>query len=634
MDSMKRENILDVYRQRRYPDANCSAETIKVLLITNIDSDNLGDHVIEICDQALLRAAARNLGITDGELMVASFPLALIPTAYCNHEDPALLDNAVREIRDCTFILFGGAPVFTFNNRIFYKKTATILSLAREMGKPVMFSAVGVDGYDEEDQRCLLLKEALHNGSVVHATTRDGIENLTRFADRRSVHEAGGQETAEPVFPVRLVSDPAVYADKVFKRHLDDVPAKGREGVPRIGIFVFRFGGFKSNGISFSQTEQCQLWRDLCQQLEALGWDYELLASGHFADEAALQRLIDKGFVRRNKCIVNINTAEQLVDHIRSYTAVVSCRLHPGIISFSCGVPSIGIVWNPKVIDFYRHINYPQRAVGTELLKKKDGRVSADNIVTALEKAIKEGVTHDPEYIRSVYTGMVDGIAKCTGRVIEEKDYFTDSRLERELGVFDRTPSEDRNLYISLKFTRCYRNYTNGQLKLEKLEKKQMGAVDLVYHSGAKAPYLSRTFLDECSGIVEELPSGKTQYRIPAGLVNNGQHELADCMFEADKMRFRGWRVRIRIGNQWCWCLKYGGIVPQVFEEGRDLTSRQAAVFQPGERLPGIPAQKIGTVVAEATWENTEQEIRGGMYSKLGRLLRRGKKLGRRIRRV
>ncbi len=39
----------------------------KILLLTNRDSDNVGDQVIEACDISLISAVMKNLNIEDGD---------------------------------------------------------------------------------------------------------------------------------------------------------------------------------------------------------------------------------------------------------------------------------------------------------------------------------------------------------------------------------------------------------------------------------------------------------------------------------------------------------------------------------------------------------------------------------------
>ena len=80
-----------------------------------------------------------------------------------------------------------------------------------------------------------------------------------------------------------------------------------------------------------------------------------------------------------------------------------STRLHPSIISFSLGVPSVGIVWNTKVTHFYNSIGYGNRALEIE-------RITSDLIIEKIEECMREGVEKDSKYLMSVYEYLFEGI--------------------------------------------------------------------------------------------------------------------------------------------------------------------------------------------------------------------------------
>lgn len=447
---------------------------VKVLLITNCYSDNVGDQVIEACDVSLIRTAIDNLGISQNNLTIMSKDLSIVPNAYCETDDEELLKNAYSAIEKATLVLFGGAPVFNYAYQVFYKKTATLLKIARELNKPVIFSAIGIDSYDDANPKCQLLKTELQNGSVVQITTRDGIEHLQQYATP--------SPDAELSFPISLVSDPAVFAQPVFKKQqrrklsikrlkrfakslltaTSKPKTKPALAKNTIGIFIFRAGGFVDNGIKFNRKQQCQMWMAAIEEITSRGYDYELLTSGHFGDEAAIKYLIDHGYVKANKCVQVINTPEDLVSHISSYKAVISCRLHPSIISFAYNVPAVGLIWNSKVTDFYKHIGYPERAISVS------GDLSPEEIahtaVCRLEEAIARGIEKDQTYIDSVYKSLIDGIAGCLHIQKDSYSAYTGNELVSRLYQYPGTTIKMERAKVRRKLARVYRTY-NKQLE-------------------------------------------------------------------------------------------------------------------------------------------------------------------------
>lgn len=578
---------------------NTNANDINILLITNNDSDNVGDQVIEACDISLIKTAAKNLSIPEDSLTIDSIALGIIPNAYCESNNPKLLGTAEAKIEDSTLILFGGAPVFNYKYKSFYKKTATILELAKKHNKPVIFSAVGInDEFDAENKKCQILKSALHNGSVKQATSRDGFEHLKKYAQPDSLNNDTKKE--QSAFPIQLVSDPAVYTNAVFETSLKNQSPSERQ---KIGLFVFRPGGFNDNGISFSRVQQCLLWKDICKELDRLGYDYELLTSGHFADEANLQYLIDNKYVNEKKCIKNINTPEELVSKINSYSGVITCRLHPSIIAFSCNVPCVSLVWNSKVTDFYSQIGYPDRAIQINDILINNC-VSVSPVIKQLMDALETGIKKDESYIASNYTTLLRGLAACIG--IDHSTYqpYHGNDIIDNMTPYTGTTDEMRKEKIERKYTRCYRGYTDARMQEATLKSSKKIIHRFLYHSGSPNTDISVKDFDGGSGIADLLSSGNLEYRFAENIPNTGNNKFSPCGFKHKTKQFIGWRVRVKIGDKWFWLVGNGGLVPK-----KDFQASQATIFQPNDTIPALPANRIECMVAEAVWDKKFLDI-------------------------
>lgn len=271
-------------------------------------------------------------------------------------------------------------------------------------------------------------------------TTRDDFESLKKFVDK------------EDVF-LDKVSDSAVFAEKVFENYRKPTAKK------KVGIFVLRAEGFKDNDIDFSKEDAISLWKGLITELEEKGYDYEIVTSGHFSDEAFIDLLIREYGVKKEKCVFNVNLPETLVERFSSYSAVVSCRLHPSIIAYSFGIPAVGVIWNSKVSCFYDSIGYSDRVVST------DG-ISPQKIMTVLEEAMDQGVHKDMGYLMSVYNTLFHGIRK----VVEVNgdpmvwDYET---LIENLPVFKGTSEVEKMVKLERKFRRTYESYNKIVRKSE-----------------------------------------------------------------------------------------------------------------------------------------------------------------------
>lgn len=448
---------------------------LKILLLTNRDSDNVGDQVIEASDIALLHAVMGNLGYARSQYTINSRAASIVTKKYMASRDPKHLKTAEKEISEADLVLFGGAPVFNYGYQNFYERTALTLELAQKYEKPVIFSAVGIEAYNENNAKCQRLKATLNFDCVKQITTRDGLERLEKYKENEQL-------------TIGLVSDPAVFSAPVFASYTKKKPVvvvKKKFGIfpvkieipptkpakKKIGIFVLRANGFTDNKVDFPKEEAAQLWLDLMAELKKRGYSYELITSGHFGDEAFLDYLIRNYDVKLSKCVFNMNSPEELFAKMAEYDGVVSCRLHPSIISFSMNIPAVSLIWNTKVVGFYNGIGYPNRAI-----ERADFNAVA--ITDRLEAAMAEGVEKDTTYLMSVYESLFHGIRQvfCPEKTtMEPYDY---DKLLSELPAFKGTSKNEKLLKLQRKFRRVYelcnkRLDQNTELKEEILALKE-----------------------------------------------------------------------------------------------------------------------------------------------------------------
>lgn len=449
-----------------------------ILLLTNRDSDNVGDQVIEASDIALLHSVMQNLNIQKENYRISSRSASIVTKKYMETKDPELLEGAENAIEQADLILFGGAPVFNYGYQKFYERTAVTLELAQKYNKPVIFSAVGVEAYHEKNKKCQRLKETLNYGCVKQITTRDGLDKLEKYKENENI-------------TIGLVSDPAVFSANVFDRYIHGrvlikkrfkifrvkvtEPPK-KPGVKKIGIFVLRANGFKDNHVDFTKEQAAELWVDVIRLLTERGYDYELLTSGHFGDEAFLDYMIRNYKIPVSKCVFNINVPETLFRQMAKYDGVISCRLHPSIISFSMNIPAVSLIWNTKVTGFYKGIGYPQRAI-------ERSQFDAECIVNALEQAMTEGIVKDEEYLMSVYNSLFYGIRNILCPEKSEVQPYSYEQLIAAIPPYQGTSEKEKQEKLQRKFRRTYelcnkRLEENQRLKEQIVELKEKNSMN------------------------------------------------------------------------------------------------------------------------------------------------------------
>lgn len=406
-------------------------DKFRILLLTNRDSDNVGDQIIEATVISIIKGVMKNLGFGSDDFVISSRAAGIISKRYMKTKDPELLQPARDAIAKSDLLVFGGAPLFNYSYQNFYRRTITTLELANEYGVPVIFSSIGVEEFDPTNKKCLALKEALALPVVKQITTRDDIDSLRKYVEGTDV-------------PVAHVADPAVLADIVYRKKPEappapSIPLRAKRKVKRIvrkivsgdkaaaarppaepkvapttqtaesakpkriGLVVTRAGIFKDNGIEFSESDQRRFWLDTISAVTDKGYDYKLFTTGHFSDEVFLDSLIKDNGLPASNAAVTVNSPDELIRELRACDGVIAYRLHASITSFALGVPSVGLSWNFKVPYFYDSVGYADRAL-------EDARWTADDVVPVLETAMSQGVEKDRVFLKSVYDTLFDGI--------------------------------------------------------------------------------------------------------------------------------------------------------------------------------------------------------------------------------
>jgi len=432
---------------RKSKDAYDSAVHCNILLLTNVDSDNVGDQVIEACDVGLLKAVMQNLGVENYQII--SRAASVISRRYMQTKNPKSLGDARRLIKKSDLLIFGGAPMFNYLYQSFYERTAVWIELAQEYHTPVVFSAIGIESYDEDNPKCQRLKKALNLDCVKQVSTRDRLDLLEKYKASEHLH-------------IEKVADPAVVSKTVFRNQLK---SKGLNEKKKVGIFVLRAYGFKDNKIDFSKKEAIDLWLGLIQELEKRGYDYELLTSGFWGDETILDYLVRKCNVRIKKCVFNMGTPEKLSAKISGYDAVISCRLHPSIISFALDVPSVGLIWNPKVQGFYNSVGYSDRAISVT-------DTSAGKIVDKVEQVMQEGVKKDPDYIYSIYRSLFYAVQKYAAPGKEEVQPYGYPEFLQYIPAYQNVSKKELDGRIDRKLRRIYEKHNECTEKNEILKEE------------------------------------------------------------------------------------------------------------------------------------------------------------------
>lgn len=355
---------------------------IKILLLTNRDSQNVGDLIIEGTDVSLIKLVFQNLGYAPDEISINSRAGGIIPKEWVDGKSQALGD-AEDVIKNSDIVIFGGAPILNYKYQFFYIRTIKVIEICEKYNKSVLFSAIGVEEYDDTAKECQMLKKALNKPIVKMITTRDDIDSVKKYIDN-------------PDTIIGKVADPAVWTDKIYGKMAE-------RQKKCIGLLPVRIAIFKDNKLRWNEKKQMHFWKNVIDRLKKDGYTYKLFTSGHFTDEYFLMDFANKYNIPKENYNLSVHVPEQLVEEINKCDGLISFRMHPSIIAYSYGIPSIGLAWNFKVQKFYEAVNYDNRSIPKE-------KWDAEYVTEELYKAMNEGVKKEEEFLMTIYDSLYNTI--------------------------------------------------------------------------------------------------------------------------------------------------------------------------------------------------------------------------------
>lgn len=292
---------------------------------------------------------------------------SLIEAAPGQYQRRALAEYYRTQLNGSKILVIAGGGLIKYRYQRFWLYLDSLLTAAEHCGVPVIFNAVGVEGFDDNDPKCRVLKQALNKSVVKAITTRDDLETLkVSYLNKKNT-----------VF-VDRVADPAVWSAEVY-----GVNRNANSDV--VGVGLVRGGIFRDNGIDLSPEDVVALYRGLVGELDSRGIKWQLFTTGLGLDLDIAGRLVGAipGLVSPEEIAVPRDAAH-LIQIISGFRGVVAARLHANILSYSLGIPSVGLVWNDKLKLFGDQIGYPERFVERDLFGRPD--VVVDRLINAMDE--------------------------------------------------------------------------------------------------------------------------------------------------------------------------------------------------------------------------------------------------------
>lgn len=398
---------------------------MKIAILNAKYSPNLGDGAIAECMEAYLRRSIRgsrvfslNIGGPDSyggsnSMMpseVSKIFVAIpdsLQRAFRYTLRPLLLRKAVFSkwksmLRDCNALVIGGGHLFMDTQRYFPTRIALAVEAAPR-GIPLFVYSVGVSKYFSSAGQGLFVK-AFNHGSFISATVRD----------KQSLENWHGHF---PDLPASITPDPALIACDAYGKQTRSGPPRTR---PLIALGVSDPSDMRSHADdprAVTASETAFFLRTI-EMLVNDNLDVMLFTNG--ADQDYLDIIIRqlstlKDSVRKHVTVQPraLKPAE-LIWQICQADALVAHRLHANILSFSYGIPSVGLMWDEKVASFFAKT---QRE--SFLIRKSDPQL----VLAKVKEALAVGV--DKRVQQLVINESRAGLAELAAQLNEMNEALT-----------------------------------------------------------------------------------------------------------------------------------------------------------------------------------------------------------------
>ncbi len=362
----------------------------KVLVSGFMQSKNLGDAVIADCAAYLIMKAASAVGLK--KVKISNLDIK-------RQKDKANLNR----VRNSDLVVFPGGGFIKYKQESFPVDMERVVSRAEHYGIPIMYNAMGVEGYDAENEGSRKLVRLLESPQSRYITSRD----FSDFLNETYLKDAQ--------IKAKRFADPAVFVDEVYGVLRD-------ENSDTVGLGVCRHKLFEDYGISLSGEELIEIWSNIIERLNKEGIRWKLFTNGLLQDEAFLDDLLlhlGLSEEREKYALSRAETASELVNNIASFRSVIACRMHANIIAFSLDIPSVAFVWNDKLRFFGESIGCKERYLVHE--KLFDADFVCDTLLKAEKEGYKEGVREREkssayESVRSFFAPFSQELLRCRRR--------------------------------------------------------------------------------------------------------------------------------------------------------------------------------------------------------------------------
>lgn len=298
------------------------------------------------------------------------------------------IQNEKPKLEGADIIIFGGGGLIKFHRQNFHYFLDDVTDYAQKRNIPVLLNSQGIEGYDEYNLECQILKTAVNRDCVKYVSTRDD------FAMLRNCY------IDNPNIVVRGVCDPAFWSAETYQAQ------KISTGTKKVGLNVIRTKIFGEYMYKVNREELGEIYYDLIRKLSDAGYAVELFSNGVDKDTVFIDWLLGQYPDLQKEyhvTLANPTSTREFVGLLAGYDRFMAVRLHSAIIGTVLGVPNISLVWNRKQILFGEETGLQQNFITKE-------KFTSEEIFQRLCDA--KPYKMDEAYKMSVYQNLEEQIKK------------------------------------------------------------------------------------------------------------------------------------------------------------------------------------------------------------------------------
>lgn len=251
-------------------------------------------------------------------------------TAWARRERRQFIDTYAEAIRSCDGVVIGGGQILVDEQLFFPLRIQAIIEMARAAGKPVAVFSCGANARQGRIAR-----------HILHRMARQAVQINVR--DRAS---AAVLLSLDGKLTVRVGPDIGFLAARTYGAGSADP-----NGILGINLMPHRIvAAFARDLKQVTPAEYLTFWKDLIGSALERGWCVRLMSNGDTEDHRTAHEVCSAfQSDRRVELAPQPLAPKELVDTLHGVDALITCRMHAGIVAYSLGKRVVPLVWDKKV---------------------------------------------------------------------------------------------------------------------------------------------------------------------------------------------------------------------------------------------------------------------------------------------